>query len=226
MARVDVALEIGAKRVFAVAVEWPGWARGGRSEEEALEALLAYADRYARALARRRVEFKPPRGNGDLRVIERLTGGGATDFGVPAAAPSADDRPLSAREADRQLRLLKAAWAAFDSAAAAAEGVELRKGPRGGGRDLAKMAGHVLEAEDGYVHQLCARRPKGEAADVGARMKVVRDTAVKAFEALARGEDPEDPSGVRKRWRPRYYARRSAWHALDHAWEIEDRAEG
>jgi hypothetical protein len=29
---------------------------------------------------------------------------------------------------------------------------------------------------------------------------------------------------VKKTWSPRYYVRRAAWYALDHAWEIEDRA--
>jgi hypothetical protein len=28
-----------------------------------------------------------------------------------------------------------------------------------------------------------------------------------------------------KKWPPRYAARRIAWHALDHAWEIEDRSD-
>lgn len=32
------------------------------------------------------------------------------------------------------------------------------------------------------------------------------------------------PIGGRK-WPPRYAARRIAWHVLDHAWEIEGRAE-
>jgi hypothetical protein len=27
------------------------------------------------------------------------------------------------------------------------------------------------------------------------------------------------------KWPPAYAARRIAWHALDHAWEIEDRSE-
>ena len=36
---------------------------------------------------------------------------------------------------------------------------------------------------------------------------------------------PEAPlKAPGKRWPPRYAARRIAWHALDHAWEIEDRS--
>jgi hypothetical protein len=34
--KVDVVLEIGKKRTFAVALDWPGWTRRGRDEESAL----------------------------------------------------------------------------------------------------------------------------------------------------------------------------------------------
>ena len=37
---------------------------------------------------------------------------------------------------------------------------------------------------------------------------------------------PSDGSPLNDRkWPPRYAAARIAWHALDHAWEIEDRTE-
>jgi hypothetical protein len=37
---------------------------------------------------------------------------------------------------------------------------------------------------------------------------------------------PSDGSPIAgRKWPPRYAARRVAWHALDHAWEIEDRSE-
>src|SRR5690349_9971305 len=43
----DVYLEVGKKRVFACAADWPGWCRSGRDEEQALEALTTSASRYA-----------------------------------------------------------------------------------------------------------------------------------------------------------------------------------
>jgi hypothetical protein len=43
---VPVYLEIGGKRAFAGAVDWPGWSRSGRGEQEALEALIANGPRY------------------------------------------------------------------------------------------------------------------------------------------------------------------------------------
>ena len=97
----DVFIERGAKRVFAGAIEWPGWCRSGRTEEAALEALLAYGPRYAKALGRRRLGFMAPADVVDLRVVERRTGNATTDFGAPAIAPESDDRSVDAKEAKR-----------------------------------------------------------------------------------------------------------------------------
>ncbi|HET6379866.1 MAG TPA: hypothetical protein VFH63_02365 [candidate division Zixibacteria bacterium] len=218
MAPIRVALEIGPKRTFAVALDWPGWARSGRTEEEALANLAAYAPRYAASV--REPGLAEAAG---YDVVERLTGGSGTDFGVPSATATTDNEPLDPAELDRQQRLLRAAWSAFDAAARAAAGHALRTGPRGGGRGLEKMTLHVLEAEEGYLTQLGRRRPKPPAADLAGRMTQVRNAALEALAARAHGEDPPDASQVRKRWTPRYFVRRSAWHALDHAWELEDR---
>nr|MDP9301396.1 hypothetical protein [Actinomycetota bacterium] len=95
----DASIERGAKRVFAGANEWPGWCRSGRTEEAALEALLAYGPRYAKALGRRALGFVPPADVGGLRVVERLTGNATTDFGAPGVAPRSDGRPVGEEEA-------------------------------------------------------------------------------------------------------------------------------
>ncbi len=218
-----VYLEISAKRTFAGAIEWPGWCRRGRGEEEALAALLAYAPRYARVVAA--AGMTAPK-VADIDVVERLKGGSGTDFGVPSVALAADGRPLETAELDRQSRLLTASWQAFDVAWREADeaGVELRKGPRGGGRDLPKMLGHLLEAEEAYLGQLGSRGPRLPGAAPADRMAVVRDTALVALAARARGEPIGDPRNTLHPWLPRYFVRRSAWHALDHAWEIEDRS--
>jgi len=220
--RIDVYLEIGAKRTFAGAVDWPGWNRSGKTEADALEALLAYGKRYGRAVAAARAGFKAPATVADLRVVERLRGNATTDFGAPGVPPKADSRPLTLAELKRQTRLLQAAWRAFDEAAAKAVGVTLTKGPRGGGRDLPKMEAHVLEAEEAYLHALGSRAPRGSDAGVAAQRKVI----LAALEARASGKPLADPNQVAeaKRWSPRYFIRRTAWHALDHAWEIEDRS--
>lgn len=35
---IDVMLERAIKRVFAIAIDWPGWARAGRRDEDVLDA--------------------------------------------------------------------------------------------------------------------------------------------------------------------------------------------
>jgi hypothetical protein len=215
---VEVYLEVGAKKTFAGAVEWPGWCRGGRAEADALQALAAYGPRYQAVVGRTTPALHAPEDVSRLKVVERLKGGTGTDFGVPGEAPAADERPLDEAELDRFRRLLTRCWSAFDAAAAAAVGVELRKGPRGGGRDLDKIVGHVREADEAYLQGLGSKVPR--AADSATLRKVILD----ALSARARGQSPADPNKVKRLWSPRYHVRRAAWHLLDHAWEIEDRA--
>lgn len=214
--RVAVAIETGDKRVFARALDWPGWARSGKTEADALTTLAAYAGRYGAVVAER--GFPTVDGTDGLEVVERLDGGAGTDFGVPSATARADKASVDGSELARLERLLDSVWAAFERTVDGARGIELRKGPRGGGRDLDKIVGHVHESEEGYLKVLGARPPKGASADA------LRAVAREALRARARGDEPPNPSGTKKRWAPRYYVHRSAWHILDHAWEIEDRS--
>jgi len=221
--RIDVYLEAGAKKVFASAVDWPGWSRGGRSEEEALDALATHGTRYAKAVRLVRPAFRVPGDPAELRVVERLKGNASTDFGIPSQPVGTDDRRIDETELARLLTILDGAWEAYEKARAAARGVELRTGPRGGGRDLPRMLDHVLGAEEAYVGQLGARPPARTAAEAAA-VKTLRATGRDVLTALVRGDDIENPRNTKSPWLPRYYVRRSAWHLLDHAWEIEDRA--
>jgi hypothetical protein len=211
---ISVYLEAGAKRVFAGAIEWPGWERSGRDADAAVEALVAYAPRYARAIGRSRTGFVRPSSDSDLTIVERAKGNATTDFGAPGIAPALDDRPVDEAEARRQVRLLRACWGALDRAAAAAAGVALRTGPRGGGRRLDAIVAHVADAEVAYLSKLGGR------ADNEADPRAV---IVATVGARARGEPPERVPRSGDLWTPRYFVRRAAWHALDHAWEIEDR---
>jgi hypothetical protein len=115
--------------------------------------------------------------------------------------------------------LLRAAWATFDATASKAKGVTLSVGPRGGGRQVLKMIEHVREAEAAYLHQLGSRPPGSRAS-----MEALRGAFVEALSARATEQPVPNPNKVRRPWLPRYAVRRSAWHALDHAWEIEDRS--
>jgi hypothetical protein len=223
MPPIAIYLEQVPKRTFACAVDWPGWSRSGRTDEAAIESLLSSGPRYARVAAVAQERFRRPISVDDFEIVERLEGSAGTDFGVPSHEPLADRAPMDADELARQTALLAAAWAAFDEAAAAAEGVELRKGPRGGGRDLDRIRGHVREADESYLHQLGRRRPKGS-EPAGKRQALIREAMVETLAARVRGTEITDPANVRRPWSPRYFVRRVAWHALDHAWEIEDRA--
>jgi hypothetical protein len=220
MARpIPVYLELGAKKVFACSVDYPGWCRSAKTEEAALEALAAYADRYAEVAALAKVAFPAPSRAGErFEVVERVRGAGATDFGVPHEVTKGDADPLTARQAARQVELVTAAWALLDRVAAKAP-AELRKGPRGGGRDRDKMLAHVLGAEAAYARKLGIKHPEPALGDTRA-IKALRDDLTEALRGASDGT-PRTPKG----WPPRYAARRIAWHVLDHAWEMQDRSD-
>jgi hypothetical protein len=212
---IPVYLELGAKKVFACSIDFPGWCRSGKTEELALESLADYAPRYAEVAKQAKVAF-PARAGERFEVVERVKGSGATDFGIPHEVVSSDAGPLTARQAARQVELVKAAWAVLDRIAKRSP-AELRKGPRGGGRDRDKMLDHVLGAEAAYARMLGVKHRQPELGDTGA-IKALRDDIVAALRGASDGS-PLAPKG----WPPRYAARRIAWHVLDHAWEMQDR---
>ena len=212
--RLAVGVEAGAKKVFASALDWPGWSRSGKTEEAAVEALLAYAPRYAEVV--RSIGLGLPDAI-EVDVVESTNGGSGVDFGVPGNSPRSDGRSVDATDADRDATIVAAAWETFDEVAAHAP-AELRKGPRGGGRDRDKMVGHVIEADWYYARELGlkAKQPK---PDDRAAVKALRN------EVLAILRRPSDGGALAgRKWTARYAARRIAWHALDHAWEMQDRS--
>jgi hypothetical protein len=213
---IPVYLEAGAKKVFACSIDFPGWCRSDKDEEAALEALADYAPRYAEVAKVAKVAF--PAKAVEFEVVERVKGKGATDFGIPHEVTRADGEPLTARQAARQVELMRAAWALLDRVAKASP-AELRKGPRGGGRDRDKMLDHVLGAEAAYARKLGIKHPQPELGDTRA-IKALRDELAETLRGASDGS-PLVPKG----WPPRYAMRRIAWHVLDHAWEMQDRAD-
>ena len=189
-----VYVETGGKRTFAVAADWPGWARSGKNEQAALENLAAYAPRYAKVA-------ELPKGATNFEVVERLKGNATTDFGAPGIQAKADTKRLTPRETERMIALLEACWRYLDLVRAKVP-QELRKGPRGGGRDRDKMYAHIVDAELGY------------SGAIGLKMKQHdRKALVEALRHPVAGA----------KWPAPFAIRRIAWHALDHAWEMEDR---
>ena len=226
MATTPIYLEVGSKRVFACSFAWPGWTRAGRDEDEAMQALVDAAARYRRTLGAAAKDLAAPATPKGLRVLERVQGNATTDFGAPGVPAKADDDEPTERELKRPLQLLRACWRAFDSAAAKAEGLELRKGPRGGGRDLDKIVEHVLEADGAYLGAMGGTYEAPEGASPEERKEALRAGFVEAATLRVRGEPPPKPRKRAALWPVAYAIRRSAWHAIDHVWEIEDRSEG
>jgi hypothetical protein len=208
---IRVLVETTPKRVFVSALDWPGLARGARDEAAAFESLLARVERYvpvARAAGHllSGVDLV-------LEVAERIDGDAGTAFGMPSVVAGADRVPADANEAARLAALVEASWAAFDRIAQAAP-EDLRKGPRGGGRNRTKVVEHVWGGDDAYASVLGIPKDRRTPPDTlhAAMLEVLRL--------------PSDGSPIAgKKWPLRYAARRIAWHALDHAWEIEDRTE-
>jgi hypothetical protein len=195
-----VGLERGRTWVFATAVDWPGWCRRGRSDDAAIATLLDYRPRYALAVG-------GPLPSGDeATVVGTVAGNATTDFGAPGVPGPWDHEPLDDGTAGRLVTLLERGWSRFDTVIATAP-PELRRGPRGGGRERDAVASHVREAERAYGRAVGVRVPP-------------RTPWPDQRAAIAAGLRAGAPGA---RWPVRYGIARCAWHVLDHVWEIEDR---
>ena len=211
---IAVKIEATPRKAFATAVEWPGWSRSGKTEELAVAALASSASRYAIVAE----EAGEALAADAYEVVEHAGGGSGTEFGVPSAITQLDRRPVSAMEAERLARFVEAAWSVFDRVAASAP-AELRKGPRGGGRDRDKMILHVIGSDWSYAREMGIPQRQPDPMD-----RAATDAMRAAMLEILRQPSDGSPLAGRK-WPPRYAATRVAWHALDHAWEMEDRTE-
>ena len=213
---IRVMVELGKKRVVASAFDWPGWDRCGKSGEDALRVLATYRPRYARvaALAGFDDEFAAA---GELAVVERVEGSSMTDYhGVSAKAAASEEEQMSEAACERKIALLRASWAYFDEVVSRVS-AELRKGPRGGGRERDRIVQHTNGAE---IHQFAKKVGLIAGLDAWrdpADLRAYREAFCTAIrECNARG-----PSA--RSWTVQFLIRRCAYHMLDHAWEMEDR---
>jgi len=206
------------KRAVAFSPDWPGWNRGAKSAELALETLEAYRERYrpVAGIAGLQGEFDTA---GPLEIAEDMVGTGMTDFwGISYSPASIEHEPMGDAELERAVTLLRACWTFFDGVAARVS-PEMRKGPRGGGRDRERIIRHVIrnESED-FAKQVGLRIPE-EGALTPDGLRQYRDDYVAAMRAYNAGEIER-----RKRsWTLPFLIRHSAYHTLDHAWEMEDK---
>jgi hypothetical protein len=212
-----VMLEIGpkGKKVVAVAPDWPGLERGAKTGEAAIERLLAYLPRYAQVakLAGMDAEFAAITAT---EVVEQYPGTGSTDFwGISFAFSGIDTQDMSSEELARELTLMRACWAFFDEVRSRVS-AELQQGPRGGGRDRDRIVRHVVGNEQEWTKKLGVLTPHGAMLTDDA-LQAHRDdfcTAIRAFHAQGK---------MARTWPLRYLIRHTAYHTLDHAWEMEDK---
>ena len=214
---IRVLLESGKKkRVVASAFDWPGWDRSTGLGGDALAVLDSYRPRFAKVaeLAGYGDEFGRL---GELEVVEEVDGIGMTDYyGVSGRAATAEHDPMTEAELDRKLALLQASWRTFDDTAARVS-VELRKGPRGGGREKGRIIQHVNGAEiDEFAPKVGVKVPLETRDDPKALLAYRTAFA----EAIRQHHDRGEPA---RSWALQFLIRRCAWHMLDHAWELEDR---
>ena len=206
------------KKSAAFSLDWPGWERGAKSPDLALEMLESYRDRYrsVASLAGMAHDFDAA---GPLEIVEDRVGPGSTDFwGISFAPSSTEHGPMTDAELDRTITLLRACWTFFDGVAARVS-PELRKGPRGGGRDRDRIIRHVIrnESED-FAKKVGLRIPE-EGALTPDALRQYREDYVAAMRAYNAGEvEPQMRS-----WTLPFLIRHSAYHTLDHAWEMEDK---
>jgi len=206
------------KRSVAFSLDWPGWNRGEKSPELALETLESYRVRY-RPIADLAAMTREFDAAGPLEVVEDMVGTPSVDFwGISFSPSSTEHGPMGAAEMDRAITLLQASWAFFDSVAARVS-PEMRKGPRGGGRDRDRIIRHVIRNEsEEFAKQVGLRIPE-EAALTPDGLRQHRETYVEAMRAYNAGEVTKQM----RSWTLPYLIRHSAFHTLDHAWEMEDK---
>jgi hypothetical protein len=206
------------KRAVAFSLDWPGWSRGAKTPEDALAVMASYRDRYrpVAELAGMAGEFDAA---GPIEVVEDKVGTGSTDFWAISFSPSASEQdPMGAAELERGITLLRACWAFFDDIASRVS-AEMRKGPRGGGRDRDQIMRHTIRVEsEDFATRVGLRIPEGAALTPDG-LRQHRETYVAAMRSYNAGE-------VTKRmrsWTLPFLIRHSAFHTLDHAWEMQDK---
>ena len=206
------------KKFAAFALDWPGWSRGAKAPDTAVELLEAYRDRYRpiARLAGLEAEFDLA---GDLEIVEDHVGKGSTDFwGISFAPSSFEMAPMTDDELERKLALLEAAWRLFDGVAARVS-PDLERGPRGGGRNRDEIVRHVVGNEQHDLAKRVGVLPPPDNLLTPEGMRSHREN----FVAAMRDYNAEGKLVRGQNWTIPLLLRHTAFHVLDHAWEMEDK---
>jgi hypothetical protein len=149
-------------------------------------------------------------------IVERYPGTGSTDFwGISFAFSDIDRQAVSREDLERELTLMRACWRFFDCVRSRVS-ADLQKGPRGGGRDRDRIVRHTVGAELDWATKLEVRTPHDAILTdegLGAH-RVAYCDAIRELHAQGK---------MARTWPLRYLIRHTAFHTLDHAWEMEDR---
>lgn len=207
------------KRWVAIAADWPGLERNGKSADDAVAKLISYLPRYLKVAQRVDLGTDFERET-DPTIVGQYMGTGSTDFWGISFAPSGEDHaPIAEAEFERRLALLQAAWAEFDETAARVS-EELRPGVRGGGRSRDAIIRHVLVVEGSDF----AARVNAETdfEDPTKRTPAHRRKHRERYLRALREWRPENKP-IGRTWTLSYLVRHAAYHVLDHTWEMQDR---
>ncbi len=198
-----------------MAPDWPGLERGSKTEQEAIERLLSYVPRYAAVTRLAGMDAAFPT-NPVVDVVEHYPGTGSTDFwGISFAFSGIDRQAMRAKELERELALMRACWAVLDDVRSRVL-AEMQRGPRGGGRDRDLIVRHVFATERDFAKKLGVLTPlDAMLSDKG--LNEHRDAYCNAIRVL------HSQSKMARTWPLRYLIRHTAYHTLDHAWEMEDK---
>ena len=206
------------KRSVTFTIDWPGWSRGARTAELALETLESYRERYRSiaGLAGMAREFDAA---GRLDIVEENSVRGRPTSG---ASPSRPPRPSRDR------------WARRSSSAGSPCSGPVGRSSTASGHGSRRRCVRALEAEDAtgtiiirhtirtesedFAKQVGLRIPEGAALTPDG-LRQHREAYVAAMRAYNVGE-------IKRRmrsWTLPFLIRHSAFHTLDHAWEMEDK---
>jgi len=120
------------------------------------------------------------------------------------------------------MSLPTACWATFDNVLRSISADLHDKKPERG-RSPSAMRLHLLETDRMHLSAFGPAFRQPDPAHVAEQEAAVREQIIAELQAIPRGE----VSAPRRRygftWTPRFAVRRSAWHALDHAWELQGR---
>jgi hypothetical protein len=154
-----------------------------------------------------------------IDLVEQYPGTGSTDFwGISFAFSSIDQQALSGEELERELTLMRACWAYFDNVRRRVS-AEMQKGPRGGGRDRDQIVRHTLHTEQGWAAMIGVLTPD-DALLTDQGLEAHRDAYCQAIRDY---HSQGKLAGKMAKWPLRYLIRHTAYHTLDHAWEMEDK---